>query len=619
MPSYPKVLLLFFSGMVLIGVLARNWPRNHPDREPTDEVTTPLSDDLPTLPRVESPYLNTTRRATFTGNQACVTCHQEQSESYHQTGHSQALSKTRTADEPPDAEFYHVASGRWYKIYREGEQLHHREYIADDQDRELVLNDYAVDWTIGSGRFSKSYLAEVNGFLVESPITWYAMDQRWGMSPGYDRASHAGFQRVADLGCIVCHAGEVKASKGNAFQPDIVQPTIGCENCHGPGSLHVAYHERANESAGQDLTIVNPARLERSHSESICANCHLRGEATVYRRGLELTDFRPGLPLADVRIDYGTKTPSGEMEVVGHMEQMWLSRCYTESETLTCITCHDPHDQREPAAKVAAYRQVCLDCHQEESCGLPKAERLEKTAGDDCVTCHMPKTDTDIPHFAFTHHRISRHGGKSAAGKSSKNAKPAVLKPLADVSHLSQAERDRALGLAYLEYAAKQPQHYRDHIYHAGQLLEKGEPDSDCLAALARVYMELEFPAAIEMAEESLLAKSQSSSSRLNALVVRGTTRLNAGRFKLAQADFEELTLLKRHEGYWVLLSETHLRQNHLAEAIGALEQAVRIAPDQVALRRTLIELLVKSGESQKAEFHRAALDVLDASRKTRP
>ena len=42
----------------------------------------------------------------------------------------------------------------------------------------------------------------------------------------------------------------------NRYEPPIFQGhAIGCERCHGPGELHAS---RGEESAGTDLTIVNP-------------------------------------------------------------------------------------------------------------------------------------------------------------------------------------------------------------------------------------------------------------------------------------------------------------------------------------------------------------------------
>src|SRR5262249_54023591 len=243
----------------------------------------------------------------------------------------------------------------------------------------------------------------------------------WGMSPGYDRPAHSGFERLADVGCVYCHAGEVAPIENNRYRVAIHEAVIGCESCHGPGALHAQKHagKTAAGNGEEDLTIVPPDRLTREENESLCAQCHLRASATATIRGRRLTDFRPGQRLIDFRVDYVPDTASGQMKVVGHVEQMRASPCYAKSSTLTCTTCHDPHARPAPAQRIPYYRDKCNACHHEH-CGLPRDERLKKNQQGDCAACHMPQRPTDLPHFAFTHHRIGIHAAEEATPPAAK-------------------------------------------------------------------------------------------------------------------------------------------------------------------------------------------------------
>jgi hypothetical protein len=252
--------------------------------------------DLP--PVSASPYLNASSAAEYVGIAVCAECHADEHATYRTTAHSQALADLNPAAEPRDAKFTHARSGRAYSVYRDHDQMHHHEAVQDDQGNETVSCDYPIRYLIGSGRHTRSYLVEDDGFLVESPITWYVSKKNWGMSPGYDNPSPLGFERAADTGCLICHVGRIEAPESAYQRATILEQPIGCERCHGPGSLHAAEQRAAREPgaksrAARGATIVNPGHLSRELAESICSQCHLRGDATVVVRNRRLTDFAP--------------------------------------------------------------------------------------------------------------------------------------------------------------------------------------------------------------------------------------------------------------------------------------------------------------------------------------
>src|SRR5262249_20665908 len=153
-----------------------------------------------------------------------------------------------------------------------------------------------IKYRIGSGNVAHTYVAEDDGFLVESPVTWYANRRMWDMSPGFDKAKHSSFQRAVNQECLYCHTGRVTCIDSSRERLAIHELAIGCERCHGPGSLHVARHARAGSALDSpDDTIVNPKRLDRELGEAICQQCHLLGDARVTLRGRQPDGFRPGL------------------------------------------------------------------------------------------------------------------------------------------------------------------------------------------------------------------------------------------------------------------------------------------------------------------------------------
>jgi hypothetical protein len=555
----------------------------------------------------ESRYLNTRADAAYVGPEACAACHRRNHQSYLLTAHGRSLADLDPNAEPADGSFFHQASGHSYRVYRQDGQLRHEEVLRTAEGKEVARVDLPVRYLIGSGHYSRSYLVEVDGFLFESPITWYASKGQWGISPGYDTPRHWGFERPIYAACLACHVGRME-SAGTVHRIAITEKAIGCENCHGPGSLHVALRQAKNPVAGdEDLTIVNPGKLPRRLLEAVCASCHLSGVATATLRGRRVTDFRPGMPLADYRADYRFDTGSAQMTVVGHMEQLRLSACYRNSGDMTCLTCHDPHAPERPKDPTAFYRQKCLGCHTTRSCGLDQAQRLRKDATDNCLACHMPRGDTDIPHIAFTDHRIGRRPPPpTAAGRVPE------LVPIEDVSRLSPADRQRNLGLAYLE-AAQKPAHAAfagAFAERARSLLEDVEAaglrDGDTAEALAELYFQAEPARSRAYAARALDSKDLSVKGRADALIHLATCDVQDGNPQAALGKVKELVRLRRSSEDWGLLGACYLVQDKPREALPALQEALSIRPDSHPIHVELADVYRRLGDTERARAHRA-------------
>lgn len=170
--------------------------------------------------------------------------------------------------------------------------------------------------------------------------------------------------------CFGCHA---------IAQESVVEAGVRCERCHGPGVAHIQA-ARSGQSANVIRTaLVNPGRLTPKAQVQFCGACH-RLPGPDDGDEPELQD-----PVA-VRF-----APVGLM----------ASRCFRESKTLSCLTCHNPHENARPAAELA-YRNTCLTCHAEGGAPVKLCRRVQK---ENCVPCHMSKVALG-PHLQFTNHRI---------------------------------------------------------------------------------------------------------------------------------------------------------------------------------------------------------------------
>jgi predicted CXXCH cytochrome family protein len=553
-------------------------------------------------------YLNTGPDARPIGSAACAGCHANNHKSYALTAHSRALVDVNPADEPPDGAFDHELSGRSYRVYRKDGQLWHEEVLRTADGKEVARVNLPVRYRLGSGHFTRTYLAEVDGFLHESPITWFVSKGKWDMSPGYDAPQHWGFERPARLSCLACHAGNVEATGESVHRMTFHEKAIGCENCHGPGSKHQELHLARKLAPGEaDLTIVHPGKLPRTLLESVCAACHLSTPATVDVRGRRVATSRPGLPLSDFRVHYNFDRGREAMTVVGHVEQLRQSRCYQQSQDLTCVTCHDPHASAKPADTVAFYRQKCLDCHGTKPCSSPPADRLKRNPDDNCAACHMPRGDTDIQHVAFTHHRIGRHAPQPP--------RPAEgvpdLMPLDDNPHLSPIDRKRNAGLAYMEvfrnlsftnYANAFRERARSNLRVA---YAAGLRDAETVFALAEIaILEQDLLAAAGYARETLAAADLQPDARAKSLQILATCERESGRLPAATELLEQNVRLRRFADDWRLLGANYLDDNKPDKALPLFQQALAIRPYRPATHLGLAECYRRLGDNVRARDH---------------
>jgi Flp pilus assembly protein TadD len=598
------------------------WGRRPPSSPP---------DPFPLPPYSASRFLNTGPDARYIGTAACAACHADNHKSYLLTAHSRSLAELDPGAEPPDGSFEHQLSGRSYRVYRQGREVHHEEVLRTAEGQEITRVDVPVRYRIGSGNVTRSYLVELDGFLHESPITWYAADKKWRMSPGYDFPHHWGFDRPILADCLACHAGRAEAVDGTLHRIALHEPVIGCENCHGPGSLHEARHRHQKHAPGaEDWTIVNPGKLSRTLMEDICATCHLNGPATVLLRGRRSGDFRPGTPLTDYRTNYRFAQGSEQMTVVGHLAQLRQSTCYQQSD-MTCLTCHDPHARSRPEEMSAFYRQRCLSCHTVQSCRLDQDQRLKKDTSDNCLACHMPRGDTEMPHIVFTNHRIVRQPpprptdwgpGRALLPIDSSEPVPELV-PTAEASQLAPLDGQRNLGLAYYE-ASQNPVYVRygygtafeDRARHLLETVQAaGLPDPETTAALAQLYWNKDSDAATVYAWRAFQTPGLSTTARVPVLFRLAVAAMQDGAFDMAGRRLEELVHLRRDASDWYFLGQCYLEQGQTERALPALKQALAIRPDRYATHVGLAEVYRRLGQMDRAQEHQDKARWLRANR----
>ncbi len=407
------------------------------------------SRDVDTRPgEAGSFYMNTRASVKYVGDAACVRCHRDIAESYrrHPMGRSLSPIDASPARRPDEVELpaRFEVQGLEYSIEAEDGRVIHRETRRDRDGPIIAENQAEVRYVLGSGKQAFGFLIDRDGFLFESPVTYYVRERRWGLSPGYEKRNRH-FHRPILADCLFCHTNRVEPVPGtvNRYNSPIFRGhAIGCERCHGPGELHLRRPAVVN---GIDRTIVNPANLEPALRDAVCEQCHLIGRRRVVRAGVRGEDYRPGLPFQRFWLVFVTPAGAGDSRFAGQVQQMHESRCFQASRgRLGCTSCHDPHFQPVPEAKAAYFRDRCLECHAERGCRLPENVRLERNA-DDCTACHMPQLNTsNNTHLATTDHRVRREIGADPSTRVPGLAAAGGLRSFVDFHAGLMDERDRA-------------------------------------------------------------------------------------------------------------------------------------------------------------------------------
>jgi Flp pilus assembly protein TadD len=568
-----------------------------------------------------TPYRNVRPEVAYVGDEACAGCHGWHAENYHRhpMGRSFAPASQVGSLDRYDAAAHNPFErpGRLFSVERRGEAVFHKEVVRGPQGRPLAEIEAEVHYAVGSGARGRSYLVNRDGYLFESPISWFSQKGSWDVSPGFE--AEPNFERPIIVQCLFCHANDAAPVEHtlNRYRPPIFRGwAIGCERCHGPGDLHVRRRQAGEDPPGPDDTIVNPARLEPALREAVCEQCHLEGEQRVLRRGRQPFDYRPGLPLylfwsVFVRVPELTE----EHQAVGQVEQMRVSRCFTASNgKLGCISCHDPHQLPEPENKVAFYRGRCLSCHKESSCSLAAAVRRQQSPDDDCSACHMSRRATsDIAHTAITDHRIPRVPAKGGAAPAPARLLPGdnpLVSFYKGVGDPRDREVNRDMGVALIEVARQkgagaEPLGPLALPYLEGAVHRAPDDTTAWEAKGYALWLEGRIPEALDAFESALTGDPGRERSLRDAAVVAALLK----RPEAADAYWRRAIAVNPWSAFYhEQLAQVLVDRQDWQGALAECRVALQLNPTSVPARRLLIQGHLREGHNDQA---RAEFDVL--------
>jgi predicted CXXCH cytochrome family protein len=168
---------------------------------------------------------------------------------------------------------------------------------------------------------------------------------------------------VGSKSCADCHGQITKdfktATHVNLKAHGVNADNIGCETCHGPGSVHA-------ESGGARNTIINPNK-----SPEVCFQCHLdmRGRFAlphshpVMEGKVSCSDCHNPHKGDAVKGGGISLTSEAETCTKCHIAQRGPFVFEHEAVREGCTTCHDPHGSVNDKLLVQRNQNLCLKCH----------------------------------------------------------------------------------------------------------------------------------------------------------------------------------------------------------------------------------------------------------------
>ena len=562
------------------------------------------------------------RLQVFSGSESCRECH---GEIYDRYSHHPMAHATRPVSELEATAFSREAEfqrgGREYVVAEStdesGTNLVHCERVSNSSGDVIYDLKANIDFGIGSGKRGFSFVTNREGLLFQSPLTWYSEGNRWDLSPGYNPASHPGFERRISDGCISCHVGRAAVAESGEHRfktPPFLEFGIGCERCHGPGQSHIDFHTAGLNSSPDP--IVNPHDLDWSARESVCYQCHLHGARRVLRADRSEYDFRPGDKISDIWIVLRNGTGidnNGQTSAVSQVEQVIASQCFIKSEgRFGCISCHDPHSTPDVSQSVSYFRKKCLECHSTagHECSMDELERHRENAQDSCVACHMPRLNaSDVPHTSQTDHRILKRPIEPASIVSPRASGMTLF--LQKDFPVPDAELQRAQGLMLAEaswngnsrqmassssrllapMASPASTDVRVLDAQSGNLFQSGQFDAGLRMARQAEQIDPEDEAIIELQTIGLSAKGDNEAALKKT---EAYLRLNRWNSQILARRVTLLVALQRRD-----------------DAMQAAIEALDWNPWLHSIRAQLIEMAVTKGDHEMVKVQTQILDQL--------
>ena len=350
--------------------------------------------------------------AEYVTSKACSSCHAEAYAAWTGSHHDLAMQPATAATvrgDFDDATF--TQHGVTSRFFRREER-----FVVHTLGADGAMADFEIRYTFGATPLQQYLVQQPDGRLHALTTAWDtrpAADggQRWfelneEEAPPGDVLHWTGPAQNWNATCAACHSTALRKKfdiDTGSYDTAWSDVNVGCEACHGPGSRHVTWAERAaSDDTDDDRGLVVDLGNDGAHwvmnattgiarrSTPLRTRTELDTCAPCHARRSMLREADPGTPFLDAYrpalLEPGLYHVDGQI-----LDEVYVWGSFVQSRMyragVTCSDCHEPHaltvrDDTE---------RVCHQCHDAARFATTGHHHHDPgTPGSACVDCHMP-------------------------------------------------------------------------------------------------------------------------------------------------------------------------------------------------------------------------------------
>jgi predicted CXXCH cytochrome family protein len=374
--------------------------------------------------------------ANFVGSDACAGCHVAQAQQWRGSHHQLAM-QTASAESVlgnfADQTLQH--HGATTRFFRRG-----AEFRVETQDAAGRPRDFRIAYTFGVYPLQQYLIAFPDGRHQALTIAWDSRPkqdggQRWfdlqhdEPAPAGDALHWTGPYYNWNSRCAECHTTGLSKNydaASNRYATTAAEYAVGCESCHGAGSIHVqwaatykpggnsaaatdvglagahlapivSWARKPGEATAQPLAMSNAPTTSRNQVDA-CGGCHSRRQVVA-----DAAQMRGLPPYHDAHVLALPVPPTYHADGQVRDEDFELGsflQSRMHERGVVCSNCHEPHSLQLRAPG----NGVCAQCHDAAVFDTQDHHHHASTStGARCAACHMPVTTYMVVHDRHDH------------------------------------------------------------------------------------------------------------------------------------------------------------------------------------------------------------------------